>query len=228
MSKNILSSVNVRILSHVQTIQGPCRAQTAQTSLAEQQAKCKIQYTPESYRIHLLNKEHSLVRNQKVVRGGFSTSCSSCAFFQPHLYRKQNVESLSMSQEAKASQILQQNGWVSTQTYATTANLITRILSLRVQSDNLGWVLVQLARKMNLQEYREFKIIHNYIVRVKWVIPLHRYSFIFWICLIGYFSLPKTLIIQITLQNKKAVPHNKPRKQCQKPPPEANTQHVKT
>lgn len=81
---------------------------------------------------------------------------------------------------------------------------------------------------MKLQEYREFKIIHKYIVRVKWVIPLHRYSFIFWICLIGYFSLRKTVIIQITLQNKKAVPHNKQQKQCQKPPLEANTQHAKT
>lgn len=47
-------------------------------------------------------------------------------------------------------------------------------------------------------------------------------------CLIGYFSLPKTFIIQIMLQNKIAVPHNKQQKQCQKPPPEANTQHEKT
>lgn len=134
-----------------------------------------------------------------------------------------------MSQEAKASQILQQYSWISTQTYARTANLVTRILSLREQRVNLGWVLVQLAWKMKLQEYREFKIMHKYIVRVKWVIPPHRYSFIFWICLIGYFSLPKTLIIQIRLQNKKAVPHNKQQIQCQKPPlEEANTQHEKT
>lgn len=227
MSKNMLSSVNVRILSHVQTIWGPCLAQRGQMNLAEQQVKCKIQYIPQTYRIHSLNKEHSLERNQNIVRGGFSTSWSCCAYFQPHLSRKQSIESLSMSQEASHPQMLQQNGSVSTQTYATTANLVARILSLWVQRDNLGWVLVQLAWKMNLEEYMEFKIIRNYIVRVKWVIPLHRYSFIFWICLIGYFSLPKTLIIQISLQNKKAVPQNKQRRRCQKPPLEANTQHVK-
>ena len=56
MSKNMVSSVNVRILSHVQTIHGPCLAQTGQMNLAEHQAKCKIQYTPQSYRIHLLNR----------------------------------------------------------------------------------------------------------------------------------------------------------------------------
>lgn len=71
MSKNMLSSVKVRILSHVQTIHSPCLAQTGQTNLAEQQAKCKIQYTPQSYRIHLLNKECSLVRNWKVVKRKF-------------------------------------------------------------------------------------------------------------------------------------------------------------
>lgn len=67
----MFSSVNVRILSHMQTIHGPCLAQTGQVNLAEQQAKGKIQYTSQSYRIHLLNKECSLVRNWKVVKRRF-------------------------------------------------------------------------------------------------------------------------------------------------------------
>lgn len=46
MPKNMLSSVNVRILSHVETIQGPCLAQPGQMNLAEQQVKCKMQYIP--------------------------------------------------------------------------------------------------------------------------------------------------------------------------------------
>lgn len=58
-------------------------------------------------------------------------------------------------------------------------------------------------------------------MRVKWMIPLHKHSFIFWICLTGSFSLPKTPIIQIRLQNRKAVPQNKQRQQCQKTPLEA-------
>lgn len=71
MSKNMLSSVKVRILSHVQTIHGPCLAQTGQPNLAEQQAKCKAEYIPQSYRIHLLNKERSLVSNWKAVKRRF-------------------------------------------------------------------------------------------------------------------------------------------------------------